>query len=237
MKGIYLIRNTKTNKVYIGSSIKLSARKQRHFKNLTEGIHHSKKLQNSFNKYGIDCFIFECIEEYEDIDNQELIRREQYWIDYYDSYHNGYNCRPNAENNYGHKHSNETKKLLSKLNSGENNAMYGKKLTEEHKQMLREKSSGRKDSLETIEKKRLAGLNRTHSEETKYKQSRAKNSKPIYQIDENINIVKEWYSKREVVRELGISITHSLKNKNKYSRGFYWVYVSDYEHFIKSILS
>jgi group I intron endonuclease len=235
MKGIYLIKNTKTNKVYIGSSIKLSARKQRHFKNLADGNHHSNKLQNSYNKYGIDSFIFEYIEQYDDIDNDVLVQKEQYWIDYYDSYHNGYNCRPKAENNYGHRHSNKTKKLLSKLNSGENNAMYGKKLTEEHKQMLREKSSGRKDSLETIEKKRLAGLNRTHSEETKLKQSRIKKSKPIYQLDKNFNIVKEWYSKREVSRVLGINITHSLKNKNKYSRGFYWLYVSDYKCFIEGV--
>jgi group I intron endonuclease len=155
-------------------------------------------------------------------------------MDYYDSYNSGYNCRPKAENNYGHKHSEKTKKLMSKLNSGENNAMYGKKLTEEHKEKIRQKMLGRKFSEETIEKKRKAGLNRKHSEETKYKQSRVKKSKPILQLDEKFNIIKEWYSSGEIKRELDYRVDYVVRNKSKRKYGFYWVLRGEYKLFLKN---
>jgi group I intron endonuclease len=235
MKGIYLIKNIKTEKVYVGSSVKLEAREQRHFKNLSDGNHHSNKLQNSYNKHGEDSFIFDSIEEYDEIDNDKLIQREQYWTDYYDSYKGGYNCRPKAENNYGHKHSEKTKKLMSKLHSGENNAMYGRKLSEETKEKIRQKILGRFVSDETREKLREAGLDRSHSEETKFKQSRIKKSKPILQLDENFCVIKEWYSKREPLRDLGIRVDYAVKSKNKFTKGFYWVYKDEYESFLKKM--
>lgn len=231
MKGIYKIKNKLNNKVYIGSSIKLEAREQRHFKNLLEGSHHSNKLQNSYNKYGFENFIFEIVESYGEIDNNSLIDREQYWIDFYNSYYDGYNCRPKAKNNYGHKHSEETKQLMSKLNSGENNGMYGKKLSKETKEKIRQKLLGRKFSEETIEKKRKSALNRLHTTETKLKQSRIKKSKPILQLDNNFNIIKEWYSKREILRELNIRVDYVVKNKSKKKCDFYWVYKDEYELF------
>jgi group I intron endonuclease len=233
MKGIYIIKNIKTGKVYVGSSVKLEAREQRHFKNLIDGNHHSNKLQNSYNKYGKDYFIFEPIEEYEEIDNEILIEREQHWIDFYDSYNGGYNCRPKAENNYGHKHSEETKELMSRIHGGKNNAMYGRNLSQEHKEKIRQKMLNRFVSEETRKKLRDCGINRKHSEETKLKQSRIKKSKPILQLDDNFKIIKEWYSKREPLRDLGVRVDYTVKSENKYSRGFYWVYKSEYDSFIK----
>ena len=41
------------------------------------------------NKYGIENFI---IEEIEEVDVKELSIREIYWIEYYNSYKNGYNA-------------------------------------------------------------------------------------------------------------------------------------------------
>lgn len=199
-----------------------------------EGSHHSNKLQNSFNKYGIDCFHFEVLETYDEIDYNDLLKREQFWMDYYDSYNNGYNSRPKAESNYGHKHSEETKKLLSKLNSGENNAMYGKKLSEEQKQKISRKLKGRKDKPDTIEKKRKAGLNRKHSVDTKKKQMLIKKSKPILQLDLEGNIIKKWYSKREPLRELGLRVDYVVKSNKKFKDGYYWVYESDYDLFYES---
>lgn len=40
------------------------------------------------NKYGIENFLCETIEE---VSNDKLDEREKYWINYYDSYNNGYN--------------------------------------------------------------------------------------------------------------------------------------------------
>lgn len=39
--------------------------------------------------YGLEHFMIEPIEK--DIPNEQLNEREQYWISYYDSFHNGYN--------------------------------------------------------------------------------------------------------------------------------------------------
>jgi group I intron endonuclease len=236
MKGIYIIKNILNDKIYVGSSVKLEAREQRHFKNLLDNKHHSQKLQNAYNKYGPKFFIFKPIEEYENIDNEQLIIREQYWIDYYDSYYKGYNCRPKAKNNHGHKHSEETKKLMSKKQSGKNNGMYGKKLSEEVKERIRQKMLGRFFSEETRKKLRESALNRSHSEETKFKQSRVKKSKPILQLDENFKIIKEWYSRREILRETNICVLHALKkSKTNYTKKFYWVYKNEYKSFIKKM--
>ena len=93
---IYKIKNLITNKIYIGSSCNgLTRRKRVHISNLSNNKHHSNKLQHSYNKYGIENFIFEIIEY---CTKYEIIDREQYWIDYFDSYINGYNCTPLAKN-------------------------------------------------------------------------------------------------------------------------------------------
>lgn len=82
VSGIYSITNTQNNKLYIGSSKNIEQRWRQH-KNMLKGDrHHSAHLQNAWNKYGEDNFIFEIIEECnEDI----LIEREQYYIDLYSS--------------------------------------------------------------------------------------------------------------------------------------------------------
>ena len=53
--GIYIIKNAKTKKVYVGSSIDITSRVRNHIKDLNRGIHHSMKLQRSFNKHGHKC--------------------------------------------------------------------------------------------------------------------------------------------------------------------------------------
>lgn len=59
--GIYLIRNTITGAVYVGRAMNLEKRKRRHFAMLSQGIHHSIKLQRAFDKYGRDAFVAETL--------------------------------------------------------------------------------------------------------------------------------------------------------------------------------
>lgn len=76
--GIYCIINTFNNKRYVGSSINLHMRLQRHRSMLRKNYHQNRKLQNSWNKHSeerFDCYILEyCPEDL-------LIVREQYYID------------------------------------------------------------------------------------------------------------------------------------------------------------
>lgn len=116
--GIYLIINLYNNKIYVGSSKNLWERKLSHFRDLRNQKHKNIYLQNSYNKYGKEYFIMVMIEKVED--KKDLISREQYWIDILDACNKNiaYNICPNAENKLGHKHSEETKKKMSKSMTG-----------------------------------------------------------------------------------------------------------------------
>lgn len=75
--GIYQIKNLINNKVYIGSSINVLERKYKHFWMLSNNIHDNEHLQNSYNKYGYENFIFETVES---CDESELILKENFYI-------------------------------------------------------------------------------------------------------------------------------------------------------------
>jgi group I intron endonuclease len=120
VSGIYRIINKLDGKVYIGSAVNLKCRKNEHYRRLVNNKHHSNHLQNAWNKYGKDNFNFEVIEYVDIIEN--LIQREQYWMDFYISYDDkyGYNMRPKAESPLGTTKimPEETKWKISKANSG-----------------------------------------------------------------------------------------------------------------------
>lgn len=62
--GIYKITNTENNKVYIGESLDIYRRWDEHKYDLLHNKHCNYLLQNDFNKYGIDIFGFEIIQEH-----------------------------------------------------------------------------------------------------------------------------------------------------------------------------
>lgn len=94
MNIVYAIRCTASGKLYIGSTTKAKNRKAEHIRALRAGGHHSIKLQRAWNKYGEDSFCFETVES--DIPYELLLDREQFWIDSYESFENGYNSRESA---------------------------------------------------------------------------------------------------------------------------------------------
>lgn len=89
--GIYKIVNTNTDKVYIGSCVSFIKRLKRHYYYLRTNIHHSKKLQNSWNKHGEDVFIIEYVEFFDETSKDDLKTLEERYIREYDSFKNGYN--------------------------------------------------------------------------------------------------------------------------------------------------
>lgn len=89
MGHIYKITNTLNNKVYIGQTIKtVDKRFQQHKNNSNKDYFSQIALYKAFKKYGIENFICEEIEE---VPNELLDEREKYWIEYYNSYFEGYN--------------------------------------------------------------------------------------------------------------------------------------------------
>lgn len=129
MIGIYKIVCIKTNRVYVGSSINITNRWKDHLWLLKNNVHHSKALQNAWNKYGNSQFSFEILEELES--NTNIIEREQYWIDKLQAYSKGYNCRSKADIHYSPDE--ETKKKISEgTKKGMNNDVTREKLRVSH---------------------------------------------------------------------------------------------------------
>lgn len=114
--GIYKITNINTGKMYIGSSKDIERRWKEHVHNLKNDKHHSYKLQRSYNSTkNKSVFQFEIIEEIED--QSKLKEREQYYIDLYDVFSNGYNCSAKVDNpKYTYKY--EQMKEKSRIKDG-----------------------------------------------------------------------------------------------------------------------
>ena len=91
-KYIYKITNQLNNKCYIGQTTDYKRRFQEH-KNIGYGIEENKLLYYAIKKYGIENFSFEVIED----KTSKYNEREKYWIQYYDSFENGYNMTEGGE--------------------------------------------------------------------------------------------------------------------------------------------
>lgn len=178
--GIYKIINLKNNKCYVGSSINLKSRKYKHFKDLSNGTHHNLKLQRAYDKYGEENFNWEIIEYVDKTNNLEIFKnnilaREQYWINELNSYEGGYNILPTAGSRLGSKSSEETKKKIGEANRisllGNTNGSgrAGVKFTKEHIDKLRESHLGNRHSEESKEKISSKLRGRKVSEETRKK--------------------------------------------------------------------
>lgn len=128
MKGIiYKITCTKTNKVYIGQTIRtMESRFERHLKDAEKSKNPKIHFQRAIKKYGRDFFKIEKIDEAET--QQELNEKEKYWIKFYNSVVNGYNTAEGGEggNTYlgrNKKEMTETAHKISMALTGLNNGM------------------------------------------------------------------------------------------------------------------
>lgn len=116
MKAIYIIKNKQNDKIYIGSATNFKNRLSRHKSDLNQDRHHNIHLQRAWNKHGEDSFEFFMLEKVEK--SEDLISREQHYIDLHNSVDNkvGYNIAPIAGSSLGVKHTQETKDKFSERN-------------------------------------------------------------------------------------------------------------------------
>lgn len=92
--GIYKIENKINGKIYIGQSIEIEHRWQKHLAANDDFVIHK-----ALKKYGKENFDFSIIEE---CNSLELDNKEKYWIDYYNSLiPNGYNMIPGGSQGLG----------------------------------------------------------------------------------------------------------------------------------------
>lgn len=228
--GIYRIKNINNGKEYVGSSIDVFKRRNRHFSELNKNKHKNKKLQASFNKYGKEVFEFYVLEL---VENKELlIEREQFHINERKPW---FNINLIANSSLGVKRSDETKEKLRKQNSGlkhpewrnkiKSEAQGGdnhwtkkkgfsddarKKMSETHKNLFKNgykhPRKGVKENFEEIENKKLRA------------------SKPVQQFTLSGELVNEFTSAKEA-KKFGfhpIYIGQCCNFKRKKYKNYVW---------------
>lgn len=247
--GIYKITNIVNKKVYIGSASFLNKRKGNHFDKLKTNKHYNKKLQNAFNKYGNENFIWELIEYCE---KSNLITREQYYLDTilfaqeYIRKENkkfeelGYNISPLASSRLGVKCSEETKNKLRelKLKQGklpprkfttEQKKFYSnqfKKLHKEKRIPPRSYTKEQKEEKSEFMKNRYKQGLESPLKNSKFREMGIlKRLKSVLQLDLNDNFIKEYKSATDAAKQLNISnkpISGCCTGEKKTYRGFKW---------------
>lgn len=91
---IYKVENIKNGKIYIGqTTYTLHSRWLQHIREAKDALDGKRRSFPLFHrmiiKYGESSFKESILEE---CDDKDLDAREKYWIEYYDSYNNGYNA-------------------------------------------------------------------------------------------------------------------------------------------------
>jgi group I intron endonuclease len=223
--GIYKFTNKINGKIYIGQSIDINARKRSHINDAyCKGKDSNCPFHQAIIKYGEDGFNFEIIEE---CPKELLNEREKYWIQYYNSYHNGYNASPGGDN-CGER--SDGRALL--LYDLEGNFV---KETCNIASTARELGVGYQTVYQLLQGARKS----TKGFQIKYKESedfpktiepynsRQGGSFVVLQLDKNDNILNEYKSVNEAARQTGCdcsTISKVCRGKLKTHGGFKWKY-------------
>lgn len=175
--GIYQIRNSRNGKVYIGSTQNFDQRETRHFERLIRNGHANPKLQAAFNKYGVDSFVFEIIEV---CAIEDLLGREQYYLDQLD-FKSNYNLALVAGSPMrGRKHSDVTKVKLKIARAKHGiNGMCGKKHSEDAKRRMSLNSSGEKNPMYGVPSP-MTGRNHSDGVKQKLSEMRSGSGNTMY---------------------------------------------------------
>ena len=189
-QGIYAIKHTPSGKLYIGSSYNIRTRLNQHLNSLNNNKHHSRYLQNAWNKYNHIEFHVLVLETVSSRD--ELSNREQYWMDYFDSYKEGYNARPTAENFYGMEWSEEQNKARK-----DSNVLAWK--NPDLRKNLSDKFKGKKRGVWTDEsyKKQSDSLKKIHRERPELREK-----------------TRAIFSKKDIVEKRIEGVRRSLRDPN-----------------------
>jgi len=203
MGGIYYIKNIINKKVYIGQTItNFKRRWDRHKSYLKNKTHHNIYLQNAFNKYGEQNFIYISILDCDNL--KELDELEIYLIKWCNDICGCYNIDLGGSLNK--KLSQETKNKISKK-------LKGKKYSIEHNKKISEKMKGNLNHFyqktHTLENRKK--ISNTHKNKSKTLEHRKKLQKnkikvSIEQLIEINNKFNNNYSKKDLANEYNLSI-------------------------------
>lgn len=148
VSGIYVILNTKTNKVYIGKALDIKKRWRQHKYQLNGGYHSNEHLQRAWVKYGAKAFKFQKL-EYCSLD--ELNAREQHHIAIYKARGMCYNLTDGGEGASGRTHTDEARQKIS-------NSLKGHAVSEESRQKMSAAQKGKKMPPKSEETRRKSSI-------------------------------------------------------------------------------
>ena len=228
-----------SNKVYIGITCNSVTKR---WKN-GEGYNQCPLFYNAILKYGWDNIKHEIL--YAGLSSSEAKQMEKDLISQYKSNQRefGYNLTNGGDGSEGYKHSEETKQKMRDHHPrlrGKDHPLYGKPLSEEHKQKLREARKNQVISEET--RRKIGDGNRGKFVREESKLYGEKNysfgrfgglsavAKPVLQLDDGGNIINRWDAITTASRALGISnqcINKSLHKPGIHAGGFLWKYDTD----------
>lgn len=222
--GVYAIffKNCLKFKFYIGSAARsFKDRWINHLYDLRKNIHDSKKLQCALKKYSEENIVFMVLYI---CDKSDCVRNEQFFIDFYNSYENGYNCRPFAASQLGFKHSEKTKKYIAEM-ARVKRLKYKDEILSLYGQNLPIKEISKKLNIcKSVTSKVL------HDEGVDIKTRGSYIKKTIYQYSLSGELINEWGSIYEFCKEsenLGLhsGVYNVLKNKQSHFHNFFFSYL------------
>lgn len=197
---IYKITNYINEKCYIGITSKdLKTRFGWHLRDARLGK--PKKLYDAMREIGFEKFEIELLDECDD-DNITIRKLEEFYIEKFNSFRNGYNASPKSGGVKNHNA--ESRAKMSKARKGKtyeellgiekaaetkqklSNVLLGRKVTDEFRLKMSKINKGR---IKTEEEKRrhsefMAG--RKHSDETKMKMSQSRKGKLLSKIGHTV---------------------------------------------------
>lgn len=187
-KGIYCYIDKQNNQIiYIGkdSNIDKNKRYRDHF---TPSCYNKQQI-NKVLQNNPDRYIYQVLWEIEDCTDNHLNQMEIYYIREYDP---RFNFTKGGDGISGFQHSVETRRKMSKNHpdvSGKNNPMYNKKHTEESRRKISKKLSGANNSMynkkHSEKTKRKIGAKhkgKKYSKETRQKMSKRHNTTGFYRV-------------------------------------------------------
>jgi len=191
--GIYLWINLINNKQYIGSSINLTNRFRCYYNELDMKKTLEKGKSNIYSallKHGHSNFELTILEY---CSPEQCLEREDFYLS---CFPHEYNINQKATAPFsGRKHSDETKKILSDANKGENNPNYGKTLSDETKKILSEANKGNKNPMYGQPKPIGSGNPSQAIEVTDIKNNTTTSYNSISEAAKALNIPKSVFSK------------------------------------------
>ena len=135
---VYAITCTKNNKVYVGSTNNFHRRQLEHLQSLKRHTHENSNLQEDYDLYGKEHFVFNIVEELDGyIVKSDRFNRENYWIQKLDT--RNVSLGYNISDAFGSKPmSDKQKKQVSKVHKG-------KQFSQEQRELFSDLFSGNKN--------------------------------------------------------------------------------------------